>query len=114
MLQASDYVKIQGSRWHRNISFEKACALILDRKMLVTLVPETEAFHLLGFDGIYELRGTRKYNSKVWHAIVIVGFGVRDGKNYFVIQNSHGKDWGDEGFGKVRDNTMHEFLELSL
>ncbi|KAL6844349.1 hypothetical protein ACP4OV_026022 [Aristida adscensionis] len=47
-------VKIRKSRWHKGMAFEDACALILNGKMLVTLVPETQAFHNIGSNGIYE------------------------------------------------------------
>jgi len=31
------------------------------------------------------------------HAVVALGYGVKDGKKFWVIQNSWGQDWGEEG-----------------
>jgi len=35
------------------------------------------------------------------HAISIVGYGVQDGKKYWLMRNSWGSHWGDQGFAKV-------------
>ncbi|KAG7960037.1 hypothetical protein I3843_10G101300 [Carya illinoinensis] len=58
--------------------------------------------------GIYEgsdeldliLQGKEK---KYRHAILIIGFGYdeREDKNYWIIKNSHGKDWGVHGYGRI-------------
>lgn len=36
------------------------------------------------------------------HAILIIGYGQReDGKNFFIIRNSWGVDWGDNGYAYI-------------
>jgi cathepsin L len=36
------------------------------------------------------------------HAVLVVGYGTtEDGKDYWKLQNSWGKAWGTEGFGKI-------------
>lgn len=39
---------------------------------------------------------------RILHAVKILGWGTYDGsKQYWIVENSFGKDWGDEGFGKI-------------
>ena len=36
------------------------------------------------------------------HAVLLVGFDYDDEGMYWIIQNSWGSDWGDNGFCRIR------------
>eukprot|EP00927_Polykrikos_kofoidii_P083861 TRINITY_DN8699_c0_g1_i2.p1 TRINITY_DN8699_c0_g1~~TRINITY_DN8699_c0_g1_i2.p1 ORF type:complete len:601 (-),score=91.27 TRINITY_DN8699_c0_g1_i2:97-1899(-) len=38
---------------------------------------------------------------QVDHAVLLVGYGVADGKPHWTLQNSWGDDWGEEGFFRM-------------
>jgi C1A family cysteine protease len=35
------------------------------------------------------------------HAVAVYGWGVKDGKPFWIMKGSHGTDWGEQGFFKV-------------
>lgn len=48
-----------------------------------------------------QLTGMGKRGNRLVHAVKILGWGEMEGKPYWLLENSWGKDWGERGFAKV-------------
>lgn len=48
------------------------------------------------------------------HAVEIVGWGSENGKDYWIIENSWGVDWGDKGFFRMIRGTNNCQLEENI
>ncbi|XP_078523242.1 cathepsin S-like [Lissotriton helveticus] len=42
---------------------------------------------------------------EVNHAIIIVGYGTEDGEDFWIIKNSWGTEWAENGYAKVKRNS---------
>ncbi|XP_063376939.1 procathepsin L-like [Cydia fagiglandana] len=94
----------------------KGVALVLDGKEVV--VPDEEVLKKLlsnygpltvgisASDFAFYEKGILEPNQckgqSVDHGVVLVGYGEENGKQYWLIKNSWGKDWGEEGYVRLR------------
>jgi len=48
---------------------------------------------------------------KLDHGVLAVGHGTEDGKEYFLVKNSWGASWGEEGYVKIGVNDVCGILD---
>jgi len=51
--------------------------------------------------GVYTSTVCKNGPADVNHAVLAVGFGTENGVDYWLVKNSWGNLWGDEGFFKI-------------
>lgn len=98
------YRALKGSFWASN-SIDDIKANLYSYGPLSTFMQTYEDMSLFKSNGVYE----HKYGKQTdYHAIVIIGWGKDKIRNreYWIIRNSWGTDWGDNGYFKVYFNDM--------
>jgi len=68
--------------------------------------PVSVAFEVVGdfrdyTTGVYSSTVCKNSTNDVNHAVLAVGYGTEGGKDYWVVKNSWGADWGDKGYFKI-------------
>ncbi|CAD8159095.1 unnamed protein product [Paramecium pentaurelia] len=82
---------------------------IINRGPVVAIMQVYKDF-LVYRDGVYQvLEGTPRFHGG--HAIKIVGWGEQNGYQYWIIENTWGTTWGNEGLAKL---AIDGFIDLSL
>lgn len=71
---------------------------------VATVIKATDKFMYYGA-GVFDDPSCSKMRSDVDHAVVIVGYGSEHGKDYWLIKNSWGTDWGINGYAKFKRGT---------
>ncbi|KAF7049394.1 hypothetical protein CFC21_057939 [Triticum aestivum] len=100
--------KAREVRHLKNQSFSDLAGYILKGHPLKIKMPITKKFFKLKGSGemYIGIAGTpdmyTKDSVQVWHSVVLVGFGRKEGVEYFRYMNSHGTEFDDGGFGDLQ------------
>lgn len=73
--------------------------LLVSKGPLVVALGTDGEFDHLG-DGVFDT--DHAINLQPNHAVLLVGYGTQNGKDYWVIKNSWGTGWATHGYGKIR------------
>ncbi|XP_027345169.1 cysteine proteinase COT44-like [Abrus precatorius] len=50
---------------------------------------------------------TGKCGKDLDHGVVVIGYGSENGVDYWLVRNSWGSDWGEDGYFKIQRNMMN-------
>jgi len=54
---------------------------------------------------------SRLCGKKLDHGVLAVGYGTEDGEDYFLVKNSWGASWGEEGYVKIGQSDVCGILQ---
>ena len=52
--------------------------------------------------GIMDLDDAHCNRNALNHAVQLIGYGTEDGIDYWIIKNSWGFAWGEDGYGRIK------------
>lgn len=89
------------------LTVDGVVSALKNKKTVTACILVTPAFEKYK-QGIYETPDDADPRILPKHAVVIVGMNEEEG--YFIIRNSWGPEWGEDGYGKVKFNSFREFI----
>lgn len=73
--------------------------LVYNTPLAITINVDDDFGHYSG--GVYNSPYCSSDPSMANHAVLLIGYGEEDGQRFWLIKNSWGDWWGEEGFGKI-------------
>ncbi|CAG9855678.1 unnamed protein product [Phyllotreta striolata] len=85
------------------------------KKLLIKFGPLGISLYVSGVWRLYK-RGVwyqKECSDNINHAVILVGYGTENGEDYWLIKNSWGKSWGEDGYIKIARNRHENYCGLT-
>lgn len=81
-----------------NPAIKDVMSAVIKQPVLATMWAPKEFLNYKNGGGVFTCPSPKQPND---HAVVIVGYGTENGKDYWLVKNSWGSLWGESGYAKV-------------
>jgi hypothetical protein len=103
---------VMASNWKFNHALEGSPSTVVPRviwnhgpvSIFMNATPEFQHFKSTSV-----FRSPNDDTQGVNHAMSIVGYGTKDGQDYWYLRNSWGAEWGDNGYARMEKNNSQTF-----
>lgn len=83
-----------------------------DEKSLQSAVAKQPVSVAIAAGFLFQLYGSGLYSgpcgTHLNHAVTVVGFGEEDGRKYWIVKNSWGTDWGEDGYMRIERESKYK------
>ncbi|KAL7721274.1 Cysteine proteinase 3 [Entamoeba marina] len=98
-------VTCEGSTTLKRGSEDALTETVAEGPVVVAIDASKVSFQLYK-TGVYDEPKCSKY--MLSHAVVVIGYGSEDGEDYYLVKNSWGTTWGDDGYIKMSRNKNNQ------
>ncbi|XBJ09730.1 hypothetical protein VPH35_014748 [Triticum aestivum] len=108
-------VHISGARTRYRMHFDEVVRLLRQGRPVMGGFRFCGPFESLGPNGIYHFQRRRgDVYPPLRHMVLFVGYGRRGGRPYLIFQNSSGRRFGEDGYGRIWFQEVRDFTTFTV
>jgi len=104
-------VKITGYAQVKPAGSEDALTQAIEEGPVAVCIDASHVSFQLYNGGVYD---EPKCTQQISHGVIAVGFGSENGQDYYIVKNSWGTSWGEQGYIKMSRNKNNQCAIASV